>query len=1101
MLRYIHMQRAFAFILFLSFSISLHASHVMGGEITWSCSGSNTYEFQLVFYRDCNGAEVNIISEDIRVWNHPTLNSIVLNFISREDISPSCTVVAGSPPMLECGTGSAAGNGVGAIERITYRSNPISIEGIPPSEGWIFTYENFSRSNAISNLSDPSTFGITLAAKMFANPNSTDNTCTDSSPNFLQSPHFVTCAGSEYRYNMNAIDPDLDSLHFQFGIPFDYFPVGVYDPPTNPMPVPFETGYSYDSPTPDTDIDANNIPASIDPSTGEIVFTSFNIGNFNIKVTVQSFRNGILIGEVEREMQVVVLPCSSDNDAPVITPPFAGGLFETTVNAGDLIDFDLLATDLDLLQNGSAQNVIISASGPMFGAGYTSPLGCDIEPCATLNSLPPIEAPENATASFSWQTTCDHLVNQFGGISEMIPYDFVFKVQDNFCQVPKITYATVRINVVNPGVLQAPKIDCIQTDAAGNLTLNWTSINDPFGSFIEYGVYSIQDGLLANLLDVNANSFPITGSTDAQDFFLSVKSGCNGNTIKYSDTVSNIFLNLNNPGNGMALLTWNAPSSTPLSYTGDFYHIYREYPTGIFTLIDSVALGTNSYQDTIDICAAFLNYQIVLPGAVCDFTSDITGDVFEDLMTPDIPIIYSAGIDTATNLIQIEWSQNLQSDTYGYVIYTFDASGILFELDTVWGISTTTYTYAVTLDEGPFSYSVAAFDSCETSSVPVTYQTSAKADVHTTMVSSSEVFMCEQEAILSWTNYEGSTTDFYEIWSLSNGLWNLEEITEETTATIAVNGNQSYTIYINSIFIDGNNAFSAPTSFNVPVAGDPGYNYLKLVSVVDGNIELYQYIDESVGINEIIFQRRNYNGAYEEIGRSDATSDVVFFLDEDAETEFQAWQYRTKYIDSCGFEGEFSNEAKTIFLEGEANDYDYINTLNWSDYEGFDGGIKEYKLYRSINGSYDPTPIATFLPDENNFIDDINGLGVQSKVCYRIAGEEVFNSYSFSETSSSNELCLTYSSKIFIPNAFTPGGINPIFLPVVSHIKPETYHLTIINRWGQLVFESFDQNIGWDGTIQTNGSKAKNDVYVYIFEAEDDEGNFIQKKGFVSLIK
>ena len=150
------MKRAVAFILFLSLSISLHASHVMGGEITWSCSGANTYEFQLVFYRDCNGAEVNIISEDVRVWNHPTLSSIVLNFISREDISPSCTVVAGSPPMLECGTGSAAGNGVGAIERITYRSSPIGIDGIPPAEGWIFTYENFSRSNAISNLSDPS---------------------------------------------------------------------------------------------------------------------------------------------------------------------------------------------------------------------------------------------------------------------------------------------------------------------------------------------------------------------------------------------------------------------------------------------------------------------------------------------------------------------------------------------------------------------------------------------------------------------------------------------------------------------------------------------------------------------------------------------------------------------------------------------------------------------------------------------------------------------------------------------------------------------------------------------------------------------------------
>jgi gliding motility-associated-like protein len=425
----------------------------------------------------------------------------------------------------------------------------------------------------------------------------------------------------------------------------------------------------------------------------------------------------------------------------------------------------------------------------------------------------------------------------------------------------------------------------------------------------------------------------------------------------------------------------------------------------------------------------------------------------------------------------------------------------LYELDTIWGIASTTYTYAVPFEEGPFSYSVAAFDSCETSSVPVTYQTSAKADVHTTMVSSSEVFMCEQEAVLSWTSYDGSTTDFYEIWSFSNGLWNLEEITEETVATIAVNGNQSYTVYINSIFIDGRNAFSSPTSFNVPVAGNPGYNYLKLVSVVDGNIELYQYIDESVGITEIIFQRRNYNGAYEEIGRENATADVVFFLDDDAETEFQAWQYRTKYIDSCGFEGEFSNEAKSIFLEGEANDYDYINTLNWSDYLGFDGGIQEYRLYRSINEVYDPTPIATFLPEDKSFVDDINGLGVQSKVCYRMEGVELFNTYNFSEVSASNELCLTYSSKIFIPNAFTPNGINPVFLPIVSHIKPETYHLTIINRWGQLVFESFDQNTGWDGTIPTNGKKAKNDVYVYIFEAEDDEGNFIQKKGFVSLIE
>ena len=52
-----------------------------------------------------------------------------------------------------------------------------------------------------------------------------------------------------------------------------------------------------------------------------------------------------------------------------------------------------------------------------------------------------------------------------------------------------------------------------------------------------------------------------------------------------------------------------------------------------------------------------------------------------------------------------------------------------------------------------------------------------------------------------------------------------------------------------------------------------------------------------------------------------------------------------------------------------------------------------------------------------------------------------------------------------------------------------------------LFFESFDKNYGWDGTIQSNGKRATNDVYVYIFEAQDETGIPILKRGFVSLIE
>jgi len=1092
--------KKFAFLLIMIFTYNMaEASHVMGGELTWSCGAGGVYTFELVFYRDCNGAEVNVISETVRVWNHPSITQITLDFVSRADISPSCTEVTGSPPMLDCGIGSAGGNGSGAIEQVVYRRDLI-LPGTPPSQGWIFTYENFSRSNALTNIENPSSYGITIAATMYPSPNTAINECTDSSPQFLQSPYFVTCTGSEYRYNMNAVDPDLDSMQFEFGIPYDHFPTGNYDPPNNPIPVPFESDFSFSSPTPGVINDPNNIEATINSATGELIFTSFTSGNYNIKILVKSYREGMLISKVEREMQVVVLPCSSTNEAPEITAPFGAGSFETDIVAGDLISFDLIANDFDLLQDGSNQNVIITPSGPMFGSNFTSDLGCDIEPCATLNNTPPIEAAQTAITAFSWQTTCDHLINQFGAAADVIPYDFVFKVQDNFCQVPKVTYATVRINVHNSGILNAPKIKCIQTDDSDNITIFWNSISDPGGSFVEYGVYSVQDGLIASIPDITVDNYTVNSITSANEYYLAVQSGVCGNTKRYSDTVSNIYLSINNPGNGTALLSWNNPSANYFPEYNTYTHIFREYPSGTLTLIDSVEYSVNNYKDTIDICQAFIKYQIILPTSECGFTSNKVGDDFEDMLTPDMPTILSVGIDTLTNEMLIQWNQNNQNDTYGYVIYTFDSNGILYELDTIWGISNISYSYNVNLNGGPYSYSVAAFDSCSTNTVPVTFQTSAKASINTSMISSSDVYMCDQEADIYWTPYIGRPVDFYEIWSLVNGNWNLEEISQDTNVRIPVTGNQNYTIYINAVFFDGYSAFSNPTSFFVPTPGQPAFHYFKLATVNNDNVELYDFIDESVGITEVIFQRRNLSGAFEEIGRSDANSNVVYFLDEESNPNYQSWEYRTKYIDSCGTEGTFANTNKTIFLEGSAEDYDLINTLSWSSYEDFDGGILEYHIYRAINGIYDPSPIVILDQTELSYIDDVNGLGSEGKICYRIEAVEAFNTYNFSEISSSNELCLTYSPKIYIPNAFTPNGVNPIFKPIVSNINFSSYHLSIINRWGQLVFESFDKDEGWNGLIQANGKKATNDVYVYIFEAEDENGIVMIRKGFVSLI-
>ena len=56
----------------------------------------------------------------------------------------------------------------------------------------------------------------------------------------------------------------------------------------------------------------------------------------------------------------------------------------------------------------------------------------------------------------------------------------------------------------------------------------------------------------------------------------------------------------------------------------------------------------------------------------------------------------------------------------------------------------------------------------------------------------------------------------------------------------------------------------------------------------------------------------------------------------------------------------------------------------------------------------------------------------------------------------------------YVPNTFTPDGdeCNNVFKPIfTSGFDPESYHLTIFNRWGGIAFESFDKDKGWDGTM------------------------------------
>ena len=91
----------------------------------------------------------------------------------------------------------------------------------------------------------------------------------------------------------------------------------------------------------------------------------------------------------------------------------------------------------------------------------------------------------------------------------------------------------------------------------------------------------------------------------------------------------------------------------------------------------------------------------------------------------------------------------------------------------------------------------------------------------------------------------------------------------------------------------------------------------------------------------------------------------------------------------------------------------------------------------------------------------------------------------------------------FIPNTFSPNGdeLNNIFKPILSSsIAEENFSFYVYNRWGELLFESHDSKIGWDGTF--GNTIVKNDTYIWKIEFKDKlQEKKYSETGHVNVLK
>ena len=91
----------------------------------------------------------------------------------------------------------------------------------------------------------------------------------------------------------------------------------------------------------------------------------------------------------------------------------------------------------------------------------------------------------------------------------------------------------------------------------------------------------------------------------------------------------------------------------------------------------------------------------------------------------------------------------------------------------------------------------------------------------------------------------------------------------------------------------------------------------------------------------------------------------------------------------------------------------------------------------------------------------------------------------------------------YIPNSFTPDGneYNQTFKPIfTAGFDPDNFTLKIFNRWGEVIYESFDSNDYWDGTY--NNTKCLGGSYAYKVEfgSKENDGEYFIT-GSVNLIR
>lgn len=102
-----------------------------------------------------------------------------------------------------------------------------------------------------------------------------------------------------------------------------------------------------------------------------------------------------------------------------------------------------------------------------------------------------------------------------------------------------------------------------------------------------------------------------------------------------------------------------------------------------------------------------------------------------------------------------------------------------------------------------------------------------------------------------------------------------------------------------------------------------------------------------------------------------------------------------------------------------------------------------------------------------------------------------------------SKVCKSISADILpladVPTGFSPNGDGSNDILYVRGYSIQTLDFKVFNRWGEVVFETQNQAVGWDGTFK--GKPQEMDAFAYTLQVTFYDGSVMKKQGNVTLLR